>query len=149
MVALLLGLYLCLCALLAWETVRAKPQSMARKPLDLRCEDNARQLYPRGPVTPGGWTDRYLSDYPNFFADLSAGSGHNALTRDPDFTRGFLKRHQDKLLFGSDCSDVPGRGPVCIGWTTIQSVRELAPSKAIERKLLYENARRVYRLSEV
>jgi uncharacterized protein len=38
-VVLLFGLYLGLCALLAWETVRAKPQSMARKPLDLRCED--------------------------------------------------------------------------------------------------------------
>jgi predicted TIM-barrel fold metal-dependent hydrolase len=114
--------------------------------IDLNCEDNVRQLYPRGKVTPGGWTDRYLSDYPNFYADLSAGSGHNALTRDPDFTRSFLKRHQDKLIFGSDCSDAPGRGPICTGWTTIQSVRELAPSKAVERKLLYENARRVYRL---
>jgi predicted TIM-barrel fold metal-dependent hydrolase len=103
-------------------------------------------LYPRGTVTPGGWTDRYLSDYPNFYADLSAGSGHNALTRDPDFTRRFLHRHQDKLIFGSDCSDTPGRGPICTGWTTIQTVRELAPSKAVERKLLCENARRVYKL---
>jgi hypothetical protein len=56
-------------------------------------------------VTAGGLTDRYLADYPNMFGDLSAGSGLNALTRDEDFTRGFLERHQDKLLFGSDCSD--------------------------------------------
>ena len=62
-------------------------------------------LYPKGPVTAGGLTDRYLADYPNMFGDLSAGSGLNALTRDEDFTRGFLERHQDKLLFGSDCSD--------------------------------------------
>src|SRR4030095_15765689 len=32
-------------------------------------------LYPKGPVTPGGLTDRYLTEYPNFFGDLSAGSG--------------------------------------------------------------------------
>ena len=38
----------------------------------------------------GGWTDRYLTDYPNMFGDLSAGSGLNALTRDEDFTRDFL-----------------------------------------------------------
>lgn len=114
--------------------------------IDFACEDNARQLYPRGKVTPGGLTDRYLGDYPNFYADLSAGSGHNALTRDSEFTRGFMKRHQNKLIFGSDCSDAVGRGPVCTGWTTIQTVRELAPSKAIERKLLYENARRLYRI---
>ena len=40
--------------------------------------------YPRGSVTPGGITDRYLSDYSNCFADLSAGSGYNAITRDED-----------------------------------------------------------------
>ncbi len=114
--------------------------------IDLNCKDDADKLYPPGKVTPGGWTDRYLSDYPNFYADLAANSARNGLTRDPDFTRGFLKRHQDKLIFGSDCPDVPGRGPVCIGWTTIQAVRELAPSKSIERKLLYGNARRIYRL---
>src|SRR5579871_1014019 len=33
------GLYLCLCVLLAWATVRAKPRSMRHKPLDLTCED--------------------------------------------------------------------------------------------------------------
>ena len=67
-------------------------------------------LYPKGPVTAGGLTDRYLADYSNMYGDLSAGSGLNALTRDEDFTRGFLERHQDKLLFGSDCSDLDGSG---------------------------------------
>ena len=100
-------------------------------------------LYPKGPVTPGGLTDRYLRDYANMYGDLSAGSGHNALTRDEDFTRDFLTRHQDKLLFGSDCSDHEGAGPKCIGAQTIAVIRRLAASKAIERKLLYENARRV------
>ena len=72
-------------------------------------------LYPKGPVTPGGLTDRYLADYPNMFGDLSAGSGLNALTRDEDFTRDFLARHQDKLLYGSDCSDLDGAGAKCSG----------------------------------
>jgi len=51
-------------------------------------------LYPRGKVTPGGLTDRWLADYPNFFANLSAGSGANALARDEDHAREFLKRHR-------------------------------------------------------
>jgi predicted TIM-barrel fold metal-dependent hydrolase len=114
--------------------------------LDKDCKDDAKNLYPRGKITPGGWTDRYLSDYPNFFADLSADSGHNALTRDTDFIRPFLVRHQDKLIFGSDCSDKSGHDMTCTGWMTIGSVRELAASNKIERKLLYENAKRVYRL---
>lgn len=114
--------------------------------IDKNNVDNPKQLYPKGKVTPGGLTDRYLTDYPNFIGDLSAGSGNNALERDPEHSRGFLERHQDQLVFGSDCPDRVGRGPICTGWATIQAVRRLAPSKAIERKLLYENAKRIYHL---
>ena len=103
-------------------------------------------LYPLGPVTPGGLTDRLLTDYPNMFGDLSAGSGLNALNRDEEFTRGFLERHQDKLLYGSDCNDNIGRGPGCQGWRTIETLKRLSPSKKIERKLLCENAKKMFRL---
>ena len=67
-------------------------------------------MYPKGPVVPGGITDRLLSNYPNIYGDLSAGSGLNALLRDEDHARDFLKRHQDKLLYGSDCDDRVGTG---------------------------------------
>jgi predicted TIM-barrel fold metal-dependent hydrolase len=103
-------------------------------------------LYPKGPVTPGGLTDRYLRDYPNMYADLSAGSGLNALTRDEAFTREFLTRHQDKLLYGSDCNDHVGSGETCQGAQTIAVVRRLAASTVIERKLLHDNAKRVFGL---
>jgi predicted TIM-barrel fold metal-dependent hydrolase len=104
-------------------------------------------LYPKGPVTPGGITDRYLSDYPNMYGDLSAGSGLNALTRDEDHARKFLDRHQDKLVYGSDCEDPSGLASLgCTGALDIAEVRKLAPTKKIERKLLYENAKRLFRL---
>ena len=102
-------------------------------------------LYPKGPVTPGGWTDRYLADYPNMFADMSAGSGLNALTRDEEHARGFLDRHQNKILYGSDCADQVGTGQECQGAQTIAALRKLAPNKAAERKILYENARRLFK----
>jgi predicted TIM-barrel fold metal-dependent hydrolase len=35
--------------------------------IDKDNKDNAAQLYPRTKVTPGGLTDRYLSDYPTMF----------------------------------------------------------------------------------
>ncbi|HEV7402747.1 MAG TPA: amidohydrolase family protein [Chthoniobacteraceae bacterium] len=104
------------------------------------------QLYPKGPVTPGGLTDVMLTKYPNFYADMSAGSGLNALTRDEEHTRAFLERHQEKLLFGSDCADAEGQGEKCTGAMIIAAIRKLAPSKAVERKLLYENAKRLFRL---
>ena len=103
-------------------------------------------LYPKGKVTPGGLTDCYLSDYPNMFADMSAGSGLNALTRDEEHARGFLGRHQDKILYGSDCLDHFGRGAEYQGAQTIAAIRRLAPSKAIERKILFENSRKMFRL---
>jgi predicted TIM-barrel fold metal-dependent hydrolase len=103
-------------------------------------------LYPKGRVTAGGLTDRYLTDYPNMYGDLSAGSGLNALTRDEEFARDFLTRHRDKLLFGSDCSDRDGAGPTCLGAQIIAAIRRLASSRVIERKLLHDNAKRLFRL---
>lgn len=103
-------------------------------------------LYPKTKVTPGGWTDRYLSDYPNIYGDLSAGSGLNALLRDEDHAREFLVRHQDKLLFGSDCNDVDGYGPKCSGSQCLAAIRRLAPNAKVVRKILHDNAARLLRL---
>jgi predicted TIM-barrel fold metal-dependent hydrolase len=103
--------------------------------------------YPKGKVTAGGLTDRLLADYPNLWGDLAANSGSNALMRDEEHAREFLARHQDKLMFGSDCTDQTGRGPICIGARQIATIRRLAPTKSIERKLLYENARKLLRIT--
>ncbi len=113
--------------------------------VDRNYRDDEKNLYPKGPITPGGLTDRYLGDYPNMFGDLSAGSGLNALTRDETFTRDFLVRHQDKLVFGSDCSDHEGSGEKCQGSQTIGVVRRLSAGNEIERKLLYDNAKKLFR----
>ena len=103
-------------------------------------------LYPKGKVTPGGLTDRYLSDYPNMYGDLSAGSGLNSLLRDEDHTRAFFERHQDRLLYGSDCADTEGTGDACDGAKIIAAIRRLSSSRKIERKLLYRNARKLFRI---
>ena len=58
--------------------------------------------YPKGPVKTPGAVVKHLRKYPNAYADISAGSGHNALTRDPEFGLKFLEEFQNKLLFGSD-----------------------------------------------
>jgi predicted TIM-barrel fold metal-dependent hydrolase len=104
-------------------------------------------LYPKGPVTPGGITDRYLSDYANMYGDLSAGSGLNALTRDEEHAKHFLEKHQDKLIYGSDCEDPSGLAAKgCKGAQDIEELRKLSPSKKVERKFLYENAKKLFRL---
>jgi len=103
-------------------------------------------MYPKGPVTPGGITDRLLTDYPNVYGDLSAGSGLNALLRDEDHAREFLKRHQNKLLYGSDCSDRDGAGSGCSGSQQLAAVRRLAPDPQALRKMLYGNAARLMKI---
>src|SRR5262249_29883073 len=58
--------------------------------IDRNCDQVT--MYPKGKVTPGGITDRLLSDYPNMYGDLSAGSGLNSMRRDEDQAREFLQR---------------------------------------------------------
>jgi uncharacterized protein len=77
---------------------------------NISADYHEQDAYPTGPIVPGGITDRLLSDYPNLFADTSANSANNALSRDPAFTVDFLMRHQDKLHFGSDCNCDDGKG---------------------------------------
>jgi predicted TIM-barrel fold metal-dependent hydrolase len=104
-------------------------------------------MYPKRPVTPRGITDRLLSDYPNVYGDLSAGSGLNAMLRDEDHARDFLKRHQDKLLYGSDCNDHAGAGEKCSGSQQLATIRRLAPDDQAIRKMLYLNAARLLKIS--
>jgi len=100
-------------------------------------------------VTPGGITDRLLRDYPNVFGDLSASSGLNALTRDRGHARAFLERHQDKLLFGTDCiHEGPAGAAKCFGGRTLEVLRELAPSQEILRKILWINSRKLLGMPE-
>ncbi|HEY1947014.1 MAG TPA: amidohydrolase family protein [Bryobacteraceae bacterium] len=116
--------------------------------------------YPSGPIKKGGLTDQWLSDFPNFFADMSANSGNNALSRDPDFSRGFVVRHQDKLIFGSDCSCVDGKGGgvsqnnnpeakrlegKCVARATLEVSKQFA-SPEIFRKITWANGVRVFRI---
>lgn len=121
------------------------------------------EAYPSGKVKRGGITDKLLGDYPNLYGDLAANSGNNALSRDPDFTADFLKRHQDKLIFGSDCSCADGRGggisqannPAaarlagkCVARATLTLLKNTVTPQMF-RKMTWDNAHRVYRLKGI
>lgn len=62
-------------------------------------------VYPSGKVLPGGKLINMLHEYPNLYCDLSAGSGCNALKRDPEFAKVFLTEFQDRVLYGRDYFD--------------------------------------------
>jgi predicted TIM-barrel fold metal-dependent hydrolase len=103
--------------------------------------------YPKGPIKPGGVTDRFLGEHPNLYADMSANSGNNFLNRDPEFAAAFLVRHQNKLMFGSDCPCADGKGGTtgrCIARATLTMLKKLAPADVF-RKIVWENGTRVIR----
>lgn len=62
-----------------------------------------REGYPKGKVGPGGRVPELMRKHRNLWGDLSAGSGCNALTRDPDWGYQFVEEFQDQLLMGLDC----------------------------------------------
>ncbi|MCL4693255.1 MAG: amidohydrolase family protein [Candidatus Hydrogenedentes bacterium] len=66
------------------------------------CTQEDMGSYPNRPVTPGGAMDALMDRFPNIYADLSAGSGANAIMRDMTFGREFVIRRADRLLFGTD-----------------------------------------------
>ncbi len=64
-----------------------------------------KNIYPEGPVIPGGAVPRLMRQYPNLYGDLSARSGFNALARDPQHAYKFIDEFRDRLLFALDyCS---------------------------------------------
>jgi len=106
----------------------------------ISADDDRSGGYPDASITPTGAIDRLLGEYDNLYGDISAGSGHNALTRDPDFTVGFLERHWRKLLFGTDYLHVGQKLPQ-LEWL------QQAPLTAEQRDAIADgNARRILRL---
>jgi predicted TIM-barrel fold metal-dependent hydrolase len=118
------------------------------------------ESYPSGPIKRGGITDKLLSDYANLYGDLSANSGNNALSRDPSFTADLLARHQNKLVFGSDCSCQDGNGggvsqnnnPAatrmrgkCVARETLTILKHNT-KPAVFRKLTWENGIKLFKI---
>ncbi|MBI3985634.1 MAG: amidohydrolase family protein [Lentisphaerae bacterium] len=62
-------------------------------------------MYPAGKVQPGGRVVELMRTCPNLYGDLSAGSGCNALKRDPEFAKAFILEFQDRLLYARDYFD--------------------------------------------
>ncbi|HBR19415.1 MAG: hypothetical protein A2Y13_04495 [Planctomycetes bacterium GWC2_45_44] len=97
--------------------------------------------YPTGSVKQGGTLVRLLREYQNLYCDMSAGSGLNALQRDPDYTWKFIEEFQDRLMLGLDhCSvtdDIQH-----IEWLTNARKDGNIKGQAYE-KLMWKNANKI------
>ena len=105
-----------------------------------------RDGYPKYPVEVEGVVPKLFRRYENLYADLSAGSGHGAMARDPEYAAQFLNEFQGRALFGLDlCAPNPG-APLPIA----EFLKELRESGGISEevfsKITRENAIRLLEL---
>jgi len=91
------------------------------------------ESYPKAPLIPGGRIEKLMEKYPNLYCDISAGSGHNALSRDREYSRKFIETFQDRILYGRDL------------YTNIHQtlLESLSLPAAVLEKVYSGNARRI------
>ncbi len=94
--------------------------------------------YPKYPVKEEGVVPGLMRKYPNLLGDLSAGSGYNALARDPAYAVKFLHEFQDRLFFGTDICSPDGPTPLVDFLLQIRQEKKI--SEEIFQKIARENA---------
>ncbi len=63
--------------------------------------DETRGGYPKGKVNEGRLA-QLMREYGNLYCDLSAGSGANAMRRDPEYAARFMTEFEDRIYYGTD-----------------------------------------------
>ena len=87
-----------------------------------------------------------MEKYPNLYADLSAMSGYNALTRDLAYGVTLLRRFSNRMMYGSDMI-LPRRNIYTA--TLLDSLLELnVLSQETCENILYNNAARLFKLGK-
>jgi predicted TIM-barrel fold metal-dependent hydrolase len=105
--------------------------------------DRMRNSYPKGPIKHDGALWRLMETYPNLYGDFSAGSGHNALTRDPEAGVRFIKKFQKKIFFGTDMFMVKKEPPEHLTMMN-NLLKEKKITKAIYEDIMHRNFERVF-----
>ena len=89
-----------------------------------------KDMYPNAPVKAGGLNPKMLAKHPNLYADLSATSGLNAISRDHEFGKQYIIENSDKLLFARDIYDT----------LLMDHLNTLDLPSEVSDKILYKNA---------
>ncbi len=92
--------------------------------------------YPKYPIREEGVVPKLFRRYENLYGDLSAGSGCNALARDPKYAVKFLNEFQDRLLFGTDICAPDTPTPL------VDFLLDLRKKKKISKKVFEKIARK-------
>ncbi len=102
--------------------------------------DDERNSYPKGRVVPGRVVG-LMRKYPNLHGDLSAVSGFNAISRDPEFGYEFMEEFSDRLYFGTDIANDPQKMPAVSYFKELKDRKRVSPD-ALEN-IMWKNAARL------
>ena len=105
--------------------------------------EEKRNTYPDGKVIPGRIVE-LMRKYPNLCGDLSAGSGYNALTRDPEFGYAFMEEFQDRLYFGTDICEP--KNEMLLSYWLDDAVNSKKLSRQAYEKISRKNAEALLKL---
>ena len=93
---------------------------------------------------PDGTCDRMLSRHPNLYADVSGTRMVGVLNRDRGYTREFLNRHQDRILFATDAGWWSFKKPKAERELQFELFEQLGLSDAVKRKIYRYNAAKLF-----
>jgi len=88
-----------------------------------------------------------MRKYDNLWGDLSANSGYNALSRDPEWGYAFIEEFQDRLLMGLDICWPSNDACPLLGFLR-QAAEAGRISQRADEKLMGGNAVRLLGLEE-
>lgn len=109
--------------------------------------EETRGIYPTGKVTPGRIVE-LMEKYHNLYCDVSAGSGHNAMMRDEEFTAWFIEKYIDRIMYGCDICHAYNEHPFPFQAFLLRMVEEGKISEENYVKLVRDNAIRILKLEE-
>jgi len=107
--------------------------------------EEKRNGYPTGKVVEGTLT-RLMREYDNLYCDLSAGSGSNAMMRDPEHAAKFMAEFSDRIMYACDICAKENTFQYDFDAFLTQMVQSGALSMENYKKIVRENAIRVFKL---
>ncbi len=107
-------------------------------------DEKSRNSYPGAKIIKEGRLQFLLRKYPNLYCDLSAGSGGNALMRDPDYAYKFICEFSDRLMFGTDICAPSNYMPLSFWLDEIHKNKFI--SDEAYNKICYENAVKILKI---
>lgn len=102
--------------------------------------EELRNGYPKGKVVEGTLT-RLMREYGNLHCDLSAGSGSNAMMRDPEHAARFFEEFSDRIFYGCD---------ICASFNTFMFDFDAFLDRMVDDRMLsLENYKKIVRENAV